>query len=318
MKVALVGLGQMGAYHLRVLIESDEIECVYVYDVDASRIPNGEKVLPQKSLDEVVAREPDYAVVASPTSHHLIPALKLASRCVPTLIEKPVAMNLAEAQQIDQAFRRTSTFYAVGHVERFNPALALARQKIREGLIGDLLSIRTTRVGPFPSRIGDVGVVRDLGTHDIDLARWITGGLSYTSIFPVLGNYRGGGHEDLFSLVGKLGDKIIVSHEVNWLSPVKRRQAQFLGTKGLLVADTLLGELRFFENGKAQSEWSTYKNFRGVTEGPEFKYVVTYQEPLKLEHEAMWSKLAGKSHGYLCSGKDALGVMTVISQILGE
>jgi predicted dehydrogenase len=317
MKVAVIGLGVMGRNHFRVLQTLQLVSEIVVFDVAEQKIDDNRKVQFVASVDEVIATKPDYAVVSTPTVYHLPTALALAKAGVATLLEKPVAATLAEAEQIAEAFRASRTLCAVGHIERFNPALQVLKAKVNEGIIGSPLHISTIRTGPFPNRVNDVGVIRDLGSHDIDLGMWLTG-LKYQDVSAIRGHTRESDHEDIFIAVGRLGSQVLVSHNVNWLNPIKVRQTSVLGTKGLLVADSLRAELRFFENGTVGSQWGQYSNLRGVSEGGEVRYPVPVREPLVAEHEAMIRAL---DHGVvleICSIEEGLEVMKVIKNILGR
>lgn len=317
MKVGLIGLGVMGRNHLRVLQENPNVEEVVVFDKQAVPLSNQTKVRIASSLSELGSCELDYAVIALPTAYHLDAALLMAEMRTPTLIEKPVASNLAESESIAEAFAENGTLCRVGHVERFNPALRLLKSKLGEGVIGRPLLVTTRRVGPFPHRINDVGVVRDLASHDIDLAMWLSG-QRYSDIKSLTSKPRGADYEDVFMALGQLGQDVSVSHTVNWLTPTKTRETSILGTEGLLVADSLRAELRLYKNGTQGSEWGVFSNFRGVSEGEEIRFVVPVKEPLVLEHEAMQAELQSPGSTDICSIEDGLEVMRVIKQILGD
>src|SRR4029434_5949250 len=87
----------------------------------------------------------------------------------------PLAPDLAGAQRLVDAFEMRGLIGAVGHIERYNPALQGLRRRLEAGELGDVYQVATRRQGPSPPRIGDVGVVKDLATHDIDLTAWVTG-----------------------------------------------------------------------------------------------------------------------------------------------
>ncbi len=89
------------------------------------------------------------------------------------LVEKPLAASGAEARELTSLCERAGVRGAVGHVERFNPALLELRRRVQAGQLGEVFLIATERVGPFPDRVRDVGVVKDLATHDLDLVRWL-------------------------------------------------------------------------------------------------------------------------------------------------
>ena len=317
MRVGLIGLGVMGKNHLRVLQSLDAVDEIVVQDIAQVQLSDHRKVSIAETVDDLVNSHPDYAVVSVPTAFHLSAAITLAEGRIPTLLEKPVAASLQESLQIANAYANSKTLCSVGHIERFNPALQVLKSKIAEGVIGKPLQISSMRMGPFPHRINDVGVVRDLASHDIDLAMWLTG-MKYQELSALKGHTRESKHEDLFIAIGRLGDKVLVNHVVNWLNPVKVRQTAVLGTKGLLVADSLRVELRFFENGVIGSEWGQFSNLRGVSEGGEVRYPMPVREPLVAQHEAMIKSIEHGSISEICSIEEGLEVMRVIERILGE
>ena len=95
---------------------------------------------------------------------------------VHVLVEKPLAATAAEdAREIAALCAAAGVRGAVGHVERFNPALLELRRRVQDGQLGEVFLIATERIGPFPDRVRDVGVVKDLATHDLDLVRWLGG-----------------------------------------------------------------------------------------------------------------------------------------------
>ncbi len=94
-------------------------------------------------------------------------------RACHTLVEKPLATNADEARQLVDAFESAGLVGAVGHIERCNPALRALRTRLDAGELGEIYQVATRRQGPFPNRIADVGVVKDLATHDIDLTAWV-------------------------------------------------------------------------------------------------------------------------------------------------
>ena len=317
MKVGVIGLGVMGKNHVRVLNQMEEVSEVIVYDVEPNITPQGGKTRILDTLEALAIEAPAYVVVALPTRFHKETAMFLSSRAIPTLLEKPVALSLREAEDIRLAFADAKTLCTVGHVERFNPSLRALRQKINEGVIGKPLQIATRRVGPFPSRINDVGVVLDLASHDIDLVGWITG-QNYDQLSSATSSPLPGEHEDMLLATGRLKNGLLVSHEVNWVTPTKVRKTIVLGEEGMLVADSLKAELRLFKNGDTGSEWGMYSNFRGVTEGEEIKFVIPVREPLLQEHEAMMKEIVSPGSSEICSLEDGVRVMRVMHGVLND
>jgi UDP-N-acetylglucosamine 3-dehydrogenase len=230
-------------------------------------------------------------VVAAPTKYHLETALTLAGAGVHALIEKPLTTDVASAQRIAEAFTAAGLLGAVGHIERYNPALQQARTRIAGGELGEIYQITTRRQGPFPGRIADVGVILDLATHDIDLTAWVAQ-QPYTSVAARTAHRSGRPHEDLVAITGQLADGTVTNHLVNWLSPMKERLTVITGQRGALIADTLTADLTFHENGLIPTQ-GALAAFRGVTEGNVTRYAFAKPEPLRVEHEQFRNALLG-------------------------
>lgn len=291
-RFGLVGLGMMGRHHARVLREIEGVELVGLADAmgDPHGVSGDTPLF--ASVDELIAHGIDAAVVAVPTIYHEPVGLALAEAGVHTLIEKPVAHTLEAATKLVDLFEAKNLIAAVGHVERFNPALMSLRQRLDDGQLGQVYQIQTRRQGPFPARIADVGVVKDLGSHDIDLTAWLAQS-PYATVAAQTAFRSGREHEDMISITGRLENGIIVNHLVNWLSPFKERLTIVTGERGALIADTITADLTFYENGTFQGEWDAITAFRGVSEGAVTRYALEKREPLKSEHEAFRDAILG-------------------------
>jgi predicted dehydrogenase len=191
------------------------------------------------------------------------------------------------------AFANGKAVGAVGHVERFNPALLSLRSRLQNGDLGEVYQIQTRRQGPFPERIADVGVMKDLGSHDIDLTSWLAGS-PFESVFAQTTHRSGREHEDMIIVSGKLRNGIITNHVVNWLTPFKERFTLVTGERGAYLADTLAGDLTFFENGVIGGDWQAISAFRGVAEGTATRFALNKVEPLRREQEAFRDLILGK------------------------
>lgn len=293
LRAGLVGLGMMGRHHARVLQSLDGVELVAVADAagDVHGAAPGVPVF--ANFDDVLAQNLDYLVIALPTAFHLDAALAAANAGVPVLIEKPLAVDLASSKQIVEAFKSKNLVGAVGHIERYNPSLQEARSRLANGDLGEIYQVITRRQGPFPARIADVGVVKDLGTHDIDLTAWVTQQF-YTSVAAHTAYQSGRQHEDLVAITGQLANGIVTNHLVNWLSPLKERMTVITGEKGTFIADTLAADLTYYANGSTETTWDAVSSFRGVSEGDVVRYAINKPEPLRTEHEAFRDAVLGK------------------------
>ena len=293
LRVAIIGLGMMGTNHARVLSNLEGVDLVAVADPqgDAQKVLPNFKVL--RSVDEVIKLGVDYCVISAPTAFHEEIASQLIASGIHFLVEKPIADSYASAVKIRDAAKSAKVIGAVGHIERFNSALQEARKRVLAGELGTIYQVATRRQGPFPSRISDVGVVKDLATHDIDLTSWITG-KKYLQVSANAAFRSGREHEDLISVSGLLEDSIVVSHLVNWLSPLKERKIIITGEKGTFVADTLRADLTFYENGKIEISQSELAHFRGVTQGDVHILAFEKPEPLVVEHQNFRDAVLGK------------------------
>ncbi|WP_168626448.1 MULTISPECIES: Gfo/Idh/MocA family protein [unclassified Cryobacterium] len=296
LRAGLVGLGVMGSNHARVLANLDGVELVAVFD-PAENVPERVHDRPViRDLDRFLGLGLDYAVVAAPTVFHLQLGTRLAEAGVHAIIEKPVASTAQESRELRDLFDAKGLIGGVGHIERYNPALQAARQRIQDGVLGEIYQIATRRQGPFPGRIADVGVIKDLASHDIDLTAWVAQ-QEFVSVNARTAHRSGRPHEDMVVAVGTLSDGTITSHTVNWLTPFKERVTIITGENGVLLADTLSADLTYFENGRIQVAWDPGE-FRGVSEGDMTRFALDRKEPLRMEHEAFRdSVLAGEPRG---------------------
>jgi predicted dehydrogenase len=285
LRAGVLGLGVMGRHHSRVLAGLEGVEFIGVYD-PSDALPTVIEGRPvSRELDAFLDLGFDYCVVAAPTVYHLEIGTALAQRGINALIEKPVASTTEAATQLRDLFAEAGLIGGVGHIERYNPALQSARRRIEDGLIGDIYQIATRRQGPFPGRIADVGVIKDLASHDIDLTAWVSQ-QSYVSVNARTAHQSGRDHEDMLIAVGTLSRGTIASHTVNWLTPFKERTTIITGEKGALVVDTLTADLTHYQNGEVTESWDGLSSFRGVSEGDITRFSLNKREPLLAEHEA--------------------------------
>ncbi len=293
LRAGLIGLGMMGRHHGRVLRALDGVDLVAVADPagDPHGVAGDLEVL--SDVQRIIDAGVDYCMVAAPTQFHEEIGLALAGAGVHALVEKPLAKDTAGSSRLVEAFEAAGLVGAVGHIERYNPALQNLRRRLEEGELGAVYQVVTRRQGPFPARIADVGVVKDLGTHDIDLTAWVTQ-QPFVSVSARTAFKSGREHEDLVAAVGTLADGTVTSHLVNWLSPMKERITIVTGEKGAFTADTLTADLTFHANGHVPTTWSSLAEFRGVSEGDVVRYAIAKPEPLRTEHEAFRDAVLGK------------------------
>jgi UDP-N-acetylglucosamine 3-dehydrogenase len=315
LRAGLVGLGAMGRHHARVLRSLDGVEFVAGADPggDPHSALDGVPLVP--NVESLIALKPDYVVVACPTAFHESVALALAEAGIPALIEKPLAHDIPAAKRVVEAFESRGLVAAVGHIERYNPALQSMRSRLEAGELGEVFQVATRRQGPFPNRIADVGVVKDLATHDLDLTGWVTGS-QYRSVAAKTAHRSGRPHEDLVTVLGELDSGVIANHLVNWLSPLKERVSIVTGERGCFVADTLTADLTYFANGSTRTEWDAVSAFRGVSEGDVTRYAIPKREPLAVEHETFRDAVDGKRDAGIVTLRQGLRAVMVAEAVL--
>lgn len=293
LRAGLIGLGMMGRHHARVLGSLEGVDLVGVADAggDPHGVAGGRPLV--ASIEELIALGLDYCVVALPTIYHEQAGLALADAGIHALIEKPLTHDTESARRVADAFASKGLVGGVGHIERYNPALQNARARIEAGDLGTVYQVATRRQGPFPARIADVGVVKDLATHDIDLTAWVAQ-QPFIAVSARTAFRSGREYEDLVAATGQLADGTVTNHLVNWLSPLKERVTTITGEKGAFVADTLTADLTFYANGSVKVTRDAIAQFRGVSEGDMVRFALAKPEPLRVEHEAFRDTVLGK------------------------
>lgn len=172
LKVAVIGVGHLGRHHARLFAAEPGADLVGVVDLDPERAARAAAEYGTQAFTswEAVRGRVDAVSVAVPTEAHREIALPFLTDGVHVLVEKPMARSLEDADQMIEAARASGAVLAVGHTERFNPAVALARPLLR-----DPRFIEVHRLGTFPDRSLDIDVVFDLMIHDLDLVLHLVG-----------------------------------------------------------------------------------------------------------------------------------------------
>ncbi len=292
--LAIIGLGSMGKNHYRIAKTVSDIKIVALCDAQDSSSSYGE---PFFSSVETMLQECkiDAAIIAVPTFLHKEIALKCIEHGVHIFIEKPVASTVEDAKIIKLEAQKASLKSCVGHVERFNPVV----QALKDELIDkEIYTMSITRVGPFPPRIADVGVLTDLSVHDIDLMRFITQKqIVEYSIFKSRKIHNH--HEDNATLSFRFEDDIVAQVLTNWLTPFKKRTIEVACKHGYYEADLIAQSLTEYSNFHVNNSY--------VTRGCHIKK----DEPLKKEIEAFVEYLKTDNIGSLATIEDSIITLEV-------
>ena len=266
LRVGVVGVGSMGKNHARLYSELPGVELVGVADVDSTLANSIAQSYGCKSFadhNDLLEKNLDAVSIVVPTTLHREVALDAIQRGINVLVEKPIADTVENADKIVRAARSKGVKLMVGHVERFNPAIIKLKELIDGGLLGKVVSISAKRVGPYNPRIRDVGIVLDLGTHDIDIMSYLYGEKIkqvYASAGAVVHS-----HEDhaIITLNFDSGSSGVI--DTNWLTPHKVRNLTVIGSEGIAEVNYIEETLRIFDQ-----EW--------VRDAK-----IEKQEPLRLE-----------------------------------
>jgi UDP-N-acetylglucosamine 3-dehydrogenase len=290
LRAAVIGVGAMGYNHARVYDELKQTELVGVADAapeTAARVGQAYGVPAYSDYRDLLARErPDIVTVAVPTQYHREVTETALEMGMHVLVEKPIAATVEEGRALIQKARETQRQLMVGHIVRFSPVIQSLKEHLEQEELGKIFQILCRRVGPFPARVRDVGVVVDLGPHDLDLMRFITGA-EPTRVYAETERRIHTAHEDLLTGLLRFDNDITGMLEINWLTPEKIREVTVLGEKGMFRANDLTQDLFFFENAAVDTlTWGHLSLLKGVSEGRMVRYPIRRYEPLRAELEA--------------------------------
>lgn len=286
MKVAVIGVGNMGQHHARNYSEIAGVDLVAIADVDSKigePIAKRFKCHYHHDYEEMLAQEKiDLVTIAVPTKFHKKVALDCIKKGINILIEKPIAATVAEAKEIVAAAKAKRIKFTVGHIERFNPAVLKLKEMIDKGKLGEIVSINDYRLSPMPTRIKDANVVIDIGVHDIDLMNWIYGKLP-TQIMAIGGNAINQVQQDYAEIFLKYGSAAGVV-KANWITPQKIRRMTISGTKAYVELNFITQELDLYES-EYSMESNDFGEFVIKFGAPRDKKVIKVEstEPLKAE-----------------------------------
>ena len=166
LRVGVVGVGHLGRHHARILAELPGVELVAVVDVNAetARVVAAETRSRAETDPATLLSEVDAVTLAVPTEAHRRLALPFLRQGVPVLVEKPIAASVEQADEMIRAAADANTTLAVGHTERYNPAITTAQP-----LITAPRFVEVHRLATFPARSLDIDVVFDVMIHDLDV-----------------------------------------------------------------------------------------------------------------------------------------------------
>lgn len=296
--MGVIGSGFWGRNHIRVLKEINDVDLVFIADIDVSRAEEVSKRFNVKFFNdykEALERcDVDAVTICTPTHTHYEIALDVIKRGIDVLIEKPVTGDLSKILKLSEIARDKNVKVMPGFIERFNPAVNYLKHLIDTGRIGHVITIIAERLSRRPERVKDIGVLYDLGIHDIDVVRYVTN-QQIKSVYGITGKVQGN-YEDYALVLLNLENNITSFINTNWLTPRKIRTLKVTGSEGIITIDYITQEV-------------TIENHEGT-----FKPYIEYSEPLKLELQHFVNVVRGEKP--LVTLNDAIIALYVIDSAL--
>jgi UDP-N-acetylglucosamine 3-dehydrogenase len=250
LRVGVIGAGAMGKNHIRIYSEMPGVELAGISDIDKDLV---ESLAQQYNTNaftdyrEMLASGIDAVSIVVPTKMHRQVAIDAIEAGAHVLVEKPIADTVENADAIIDAAKKKGRLVMVGHIERFNPAVIKLKEIIESGLLGKIVSISTRRVGPYNPRIRDVGVILDIGVHDIDVISYLYGS-DINQVYAVAGADIHS-FEDHATIHMRLDHSFSGLVEVNWLTPHKVRKLTAVGVGGVAYLDYIDQTVELHDSG---------------------------------------------------------------------
>jgi len=298
--VAVIGTGFWGRNQARVYKELEETELLAVCDIDTERARNVAKqfgVKPYVNAGKMLKRKDIEAVSICTWSTSLAKeALKALNAGKHVLVEKPMAANAKQAEKLLETAKKKDLHLTVGFLMRFIPGIQHIKKSVKNKTLGEIVCATAKRVSRWPERIGDVGVVKDLSIHDIDIMRYLFNE-DPVSVYAKAGNMKHRKFEDYAQIMLTFREGKSAFIESNWLTPYRTRNLTVTGSKAIMKLDFITQELTI-ENEKE-------------TVQPRYPW----QEPLKLELQHFAKCILGKEKP-LINGIDGLKALRIAEAAL--
>ncbi|MEM0449079.1 MAG: Gfo/Idh/MocA family oxidoreductase [Methanomassiliicoccales archaeon] len=302
LNTGVIGVGSMGQNHARIYSEISNL--IGVYDVDRAQCKKVAERFGVKAFDSIesILAETEAVSVCTITSKHHEIARRtiLAGRHL--LVEKPFTGDSSTAEELCTLAERQGVTLAAGFVERSNPVVSAAREALREGRFGKVITFASRRVSSFPARVRDVGVVMDLGIHDVDVLRYMTG-MEARSVYALGGRFNSSSFEDHANLLLEMEGGIVAFVEVNWLTPMKVRKVSLTCSGGFVQLDYMDQSLEV--SSSTTKDFDMADAFRVPLETDVRRISVKKEEPLKRELED-FLRAAKSGSQPRAGGRDAL------------
>ena len=299
LRVAVIGTGFWGKNQARVFSQLTQAKLMCVCDANpttAAAIGSQFKVESTTDLDNVLSRKDiDAVTICTPTITHRDIATRALEAGKHVLVEKPMTNTAAEGLELLSLAKTKGLRIMPGHIERFNPAVTYLKSLVDERALGNIMLLLARRVGRWPERIGDVGVVRDTAIHDIDLARYIFAD-EVSAVYAQIGSLRHS-KEDYAEIMLQFSKGGTAFIDANWLTPQKTRTMVVTGSDATAELDYITQQVSI-ENSE-----------RTITPNLDIK------EPLTLELTHFAESILNE-HPFSVNGIDGLRAVEICEAVL--
>lgn len=316
-KVGVVGLGFMGSAHARVYRQLKECKLVGVCDSDSGKryLAETYRCMFFENFEDLLNKELDAVSICTPTSTHREVALEALEKGKHILVEKPLANNLTSGEEMVEKAAKMNKVLAVGYIERFNSAVTKLKEIVDFSQIYSTVSLR---FGPFPPTIKDIGVLLDLGTHEIDILNYLTK-TQPEVIYAHISAKPNSMFEDYAYISLKYGP--IHSHiETSWLPNYKLRLIHLYGNERFYTLNYAQQNLRSYRAPpKVKIEYGSWEDILWLSRNVEEDMPVSPAEPLVLQLKRFIESIKkGRVLDPLCSGQEALQALKVVEKAFNK
>lgn len=244
-RVGVIGTGYMGSNHVRVYSQLENVELVGVMDVDSAKADSLAKRYHTRSfssLEKFLKNDLDLVSVVVPSSKHYEVAMAVIENGINVLVEKPITLETSHANELIKKAKSAGVKLAVGHIERFNPAVTKLKEIITSGVLGEIDVVSSERLNPMQA-MADSGVIFQMGIHDLDIINSSIMPIKSIHAFQRLREDK----EDYCFAFFKL-QKGVGHSEFSWRCPRKIRTLRVIGEKAVAEMDFITQDLRVYQN----------------------------------------------------------------------
>ncbi|HPI78241.1 MAG TPA: Gfo/Idh/MocA family oxidoreductase [bacterium] len=293
MRLGVIGVGKMGINHVKIFSQMRDVSLVGIADVNETMVKDvaGEYgTTPYVDYRDLLDQNLDAVSIVVPTTLHRRVAVDSLNANCHVLVEKPVAATLEEGKEMIALARKLNKKLLVGHVERFNPAVGILKELIDDGVLGNIVSVSSKRVGPYCPRITDCGIILDLSPHDIDVISYLYND-RVREVYSVAGaTFHSQEDHAMLMLKFRRGNAGVI--ETSWLPPHRVRRLNVVGDSGVATLDFIEQKVMVYDKN-----WAREAN-------------VDRKEPLRNELRYFVNLIANNEQPFV-SGEDSLHALSV-------